>query len=213
MLRIRLLVLLFLSSWNLAAKIDTVSAGDREIIRIRPGVMVRTTELWTMGNSSFDSDVGLRLGVEYERLFPAHAVSWGLLFEPAFESFSTAKATLFQPEVIAEVNYQAIDLNVGIRCYLAPGDGSRIALSVGTCFPILLHSQISYYYDYPGKPEAGMPYEFRIDGIPWSAGLGWWRKRLGVELRYSARKIAPAPFGGSLNGMDLLVSYTLLSLK
>ncbi len=213
MLRISLVIFLLLSSWSLVAKVDTLSTGNREILRVRPGMIVRTLELWTMGNPSFDSDLGFRLGVEYERLFRTRGASWGLLFEPAFESFSTAKTTLFRPEVIAEADYRAIDFNLGIRCHLAPGDGSRIALSVGTCFPLLLQSQISYYYNYPGKPEAGLPSEIRVDGIPWSAGLGWWKDRFGVEFRYSTRKVTPLVIEGSFYGIDILVAYTLISFK
>ncbi|MCZ4318348.1 hypothetical protein O4H26_05035 [Aequorivita viscosa] len=95
-------------------------------LSIRPGVTFSSFSMQRRGDAqvNFDSNTGIRIGVEAEYIFPFNNGKWSVFVEPTYRSYKTEKEILyvdmitFQKYTTVSVNYTSIELPLGGRHYM-----------------------------------------------------------------------------------------------
>jgi hypothetical protein len=102
-------------------------------LTVRPGVTFSSLSLIKEGDEriNFDSQTGLRVGLELEYILPFNNDKWSAFIEPTYRSYNAEKEYLyvdfgsFQRTTLININYSAIELPVGMRHYFfASSDGA-----------------------------------------------------------------------------------------
>lgn len=126
-------------------------------------------------------DRGFRAGIEYERPFPNRTRAWSGAVEISYQAF-TANRDAYYPSWF---EYEALEMNIGLRRYFDFSESVRCALLVGTALSVNQTAKEQYTYlvvHYTGTNIED--YEWRP---PLIAGIGITVHRFTLEFRYSYR--------------------------
>lgn len=160
----------------------------------------------------FTNETGYQLGLSGEFILPFYGNKFAIAFEPAYQNF--------QAEMLTEgiqgfsdtttVDYQSIELPVGLRHYFYLNDKTRIFVNAFYEFDFRLVSDINYF-KFPGN------YKRREPGACFSGGFGAdYNSRYRIELRYSSNRNivqditgANSDWNGNYSEFTILVGYKL----
>lgn len=176
----------------------------------RPGLNYSSLDvhnIYTGSRYTYLGHFGIRFGVEAEFIAPFHKNKWGLIIEPTYQSFKSEQTQespfISGGVVLAKVNYQSMELPLGLRHYFFLNENSKIFMNVSYVFDFAPNSSIKFL-----REDGSIFNELEIQSEPnIGFGIGYkYKDRYGLEIRYhTIREI--------LNGYYIWVSeYKTLSV-
>ena len=140
-------------------------------------------------DTKFGNKSSIGYGIEVEYIFPFNKNKWSVFIEPTYQNYKAEQTTdaknVYGGKILSEVNYNSIEIPVGIRYYFFINSNSKIFIN--TCF----------IFDYSSKTSI----EFkRADGSSYNSldinsknnlaiGIGYkLNDKYGVEFRYQTKR-------------------------
>lgn len=186
-------------------------------LSVKPGL--NSTNL-TIKNaaSGWENDLGhalnFRFGIEAEYILPYNRNKWGIILEPSYQYFNsknTKEANNVSGGILAtEVNYQSIELPIGIRHYFFINDKSKIYIN------------LSYIRDLNNagslvklsRGDGSVLNSFKIkSGQNMSLGIGYnFMNRYIIEMRYNTKRNVLSDYlfwDSEYKAFSIILGYTL----
>lgn len=162
-------------------------------LTIRPGLNYSSLEIQSAAIDSrdfdFESNIGVRLGIEAELILPYNKNKWSIIIEPTYQYFKSEQtkeiSNISGGILVAKVNYKSIELPVGVRHFFYLNDNSK------------LFANISYIVDFAGnstieflRQDQTIVSSLEIkSGSSIAIGIGYKLKDMyGIEMRYCASR-------------------------
>lgn len=148
-------------------------------VKIVPGVQYASATILDGYNpknndksGQLDGSLNFRLGLEMEYVLPFNKNKWGFIIEPSYQS-SDASGQIKTHSL--SIDYNSIEIAVGIRYRIFLSQQSNIFLNVftGPSFPINSTIDLKQDSPYNVSPSANV-----------SFGVGYVIKKFGAEIRY-----------------------------
>lgn len=99
-------------------------------------------------NTDFGHKLGFGLGVELEFVLPFNKNKWSIFVEPTYQSFKadkTREVTNISGQIlIAEVDYNSIEIPIGVRHYFFLNSNSKLFLNFAYVVEVALDSTIEF---------------------------------------------------------------------
>jgi len=154
-------------------------------------------------NTEFDIKNGFKLGLESEFVLPVRRNKWALTVEPTFQYFRDSQPLDYET---VSVNYQYLDLALGIRHYFYFDNNSKFFLNGFVLFSFDLNSSIDY--------SSGT--ELDIKTYPnFAAGFGYqFNDKFSVECRYQTRRQILADYvnwDAQFNALSLVFGFVIFN--
>lgn len=115
-------------------------------LSLRPGLNYSNLQLKGFRNIDFNNKFSSRFGIEVEFILPYNKNKWGVIIEPTYQYFKSEKATETKHVsggiLISKVNYQSIELPIGIRHYFFLNDQSKIFADLSYLLDFYVNSLI-----------------------------------------------------------------------
>ncbi|MDR7132361.1 hypothetical protein J2X69_004728 [Algoriphagus sp. 4150] len=96
----------------------------------------------------FDGKLGFRFGIESEFVLPFNKNKWSIIVEPTYQYYKTEKTTetkiVSGGFLVSKVNYQSIELPIGVRHYFFINDKSKIFVDISYVFDFSTNSSIKF---------------------------------------------------------------------
>lgn len=143
-------------------------------LSVRPGINISNLE-FDFGYIDIDlgNKLNLRFGIESEFILPFNKNKWGIIIEPTYQYYKSDKTTetnnVSGGIIVTEVNYQSIELPIGVRHYFFLNDKSKV------------YANISYIFDYNKTSKIKLT---RKDGTIINSLEIKSRRNLGLEIGY-----------------------------
>jgi hypothetical protein len=157
-------------------------------------------------NTTFDTPVCFKPGVEIEYIIPSETQQWSIFIAPSYLSFHTSKnVRLFTStswlDGTMKMRYSFFDIPIGIRRYWDLDNGCDFFLDAA--YVLVMNSNASLVID----PYANFnpAYLQAKDGSGMTLGAGFSFRNLSAEIRYSLR-------GGYLSSWDSQCQDITLSI-
>lgn len=152
-------------------------------LSIRPGLNFSSlsikNSISNAGDTDFDNEFGLRIGIESEFILPFNRNKWAIFLEPTYQYFTSEKE-LNTHFIKATVDYSSIELPVGLRHYFFLNENSKLFFNGSYIFDFRLKSEVDF--------EFGTDLESKTRGN-FAFGLGYKHNdRYIVELRYQTNR-------------------------
>lgn len=117
--------------------------------------------------SDFGNQLGLRFGLEAEFIMPFNRDKWSVFIEPTYQSFKTVDGA----GPFASINYNSIEIPIGLRHYLFLSELSKFFVNA------------AFVFDFSGESTIGNLEVKTSSNLVF--GLGYkHNNKYGVELRY-----------------------------
>ncbi|NIK92608.1 porin family protein [Mangrovimonas sp. CR14] len=181
-------------------------------VSLRPGVTFSSLELLSpdptsivLGDVDYGQQKGIRVGVELELVLPAGKNKWAVFFEPTYQAF---KASNDEPIGIFEyestIDYQALDLNLGLRHYFVLSEKSKLFINASHAFVINFGDS---KVDFDGRSDL----DIKSQGF-FAFGLGYkFMDRMSAEIRYSTNRNLLGEYGNwntNFTSVSVILGYT-----
>lgn len=102
----------------------------------------------SLKNTNFDNELGLRIGAEVEFILPFNKNKWGIILEPTYQSYKSKKITdvsnVSGGKLIGKVNYNSIEVPLGIRHYLFLKKNTKLFINASFIFNLSSNSIIEF---------------------------------------------------------------------
>lgn len=106
-------------------------------LTLRPGIKSTSLSInnrrLNLSDTNFDNELGLSLGIEIELIMPFNKNKWSFIIEPTYQYYKSEKTkidnsfNLIIPEtIVSNVDYESIELPIGIRHYFFLNNNSKI---------------------------------------------------------------------------------------
>ena len=163
-------------------------------LNIRPGI---TSSQISISNSSmstpdydrdFDSKIGYRFGLEAEFFLPFNKNKWAVIFEPTYVGgYKAEKSRLdsrTNEELKGSIQYNAIELPLGVRYYMFLNNNSSIFLNGQLVMEQAINSEVYSVY----SSQRNTTLELK-PGTSFALGLGYkFQQKYSVEFRANLGK-------------------------
>lgn len=164
-------------------------------LTVRPGADLSSLSVFGFSGHitqlDFGNKINARLGIEAEFILPFNKNKWGILVEPCYHNFQSERVTetpnAFGGRLVSIVNYQTIDLFVGLRHYFFLSDNSSIFVNLaGKILEKNFDSAIEI------RRADGTLYEsyvIKSARLNYAMGLGFkYKNRYSLEMRHQTKK-------------------------
>lgn len=192
-----------------------LSKRDAFNLTIRPGINSSSLNIWNISFDTRDTDFGtkinFRLGLEAEFIMSFNKSKWSIIAEPTYQYFKS-KTTLpestdvmFNPELDVMVNYQSLELPIGVRHYFFLNKKSKVFLNAGFIFDISGNSIIDFDSDSAEDLEINSNINFYL-------GAGFkFLDRFSAEARYLTNRdiFNYTLWSNDYKTLSLIFGYTL----
>ena len=125
---------------------------------IRPRVTLSSLSASRSNYQDFDfeNQVGFSAGIEAEFILPFNRNKWAIMIEPTYQSYDASI-----PSEPIKVDYQALELPLGLRHYFYVNDNSKISLSFAFQVTLPFQSEVIHYsnVEWEIKNTANMAFE------------------------------------------------------
>ncbi|MFC0184304.1 Outer membrane protein beta-barrel domain-containing protein [Pseudarcicella hirudinis] len=153
--------------------------------------------------SFYNNLIGYRIGLEAEIKLPFNKQKWALFIEPSFHSLKQTKES---QNLSVDVNYQSIEIPLGIRHYFFLNQNIKMNANIGYVFDFPQKSSSIVFngsnvfdslYPNPSNPFAGL-------------GINY-RDKLSFELRYNYSRSLLLNLNSGIiyNYLSFIVGYKL----
>lgn len=183
-------------------------------ITIRPGFNYST---FSVHNSTYSllndktKTAGLRLGLEAEFFLPYYKNSWGIIFEPSFQhyrsAFSIEQSQIQRGLKISKVEYQSVDMQVGLRRYFFLNQNSKVFINASYGPNFITKTNIAYKFSIG---HSGV-----ISDKSWATNLAFGtgfklNNKYSLEARYRTRRYHPSlAWQSDYSPFTVTLGYTL----
>lgn len=184
-------------------------------LSIRPGVTFSSFSLQRFGEDEigFDTNTGIRIGLEAEYILPFNNGKWSIFIEPTYRNYKTEKNVLYREMItfdkytLISVEYNSIELPVGGRHYMFLNQDAAIFVNAAVIMDITtLDSSIAstntQRYTLNVSADAAVAF-----------GLGFrFKNKYSVEARYhSPRQLLNYEnFNSAYNSFAIIAGYNFL---
>ncbi len=182
-------------------------------ISLKPGISSSSLGVYpSNGNDrksvSFDKQLRLRFGVEFEFVMPFNKGKWALFTEPAYQSFKGEEIinfNSFNPSVEVAIDYSSVELPLGIRYYMYLN--SRTKMFINAAYVIDIHGPTELKYEGISNLEVNTAPNL-------SLGVGYkFRNTFSVELRRGFTREMfryNSYWKGNYNTISFIFGYTII---
>jgi hypothetical protein len=96
----------------------------------------------------FDYEPRFRLGIEAEFILPYNKNKWGIIIEPVYQNYKSTKLKKKNDVnggvLVSNINYQSIELPIGVRQYYFLNDKSKLFTDISFLFDFTKNSSIIF---------------------------------------------------------------------
>ena len=142
-------------------------------------------------DADFDTQLGVRLGIEAEFIMPFNKNKWGLIIEPTYQFYKAENN-------LSTVDYTSIELPIGIRHYFFLNDNSKIFVNG------------SFIADFANGTIAGLEIK---SGVNFAFGIGYKNNdKYILELRYHTKRDLFRNYqfwSSNYNTISVILGYSL----
>ncbi|MFK7946871.1 MAG: outer membrane beta-barrel protein [Saprospiraceae bacterium] len=181
--------------------------------RFKTSSLSITDDDGSISDVMFDNQNSFSIGLETEVVLPFQKNKWSLFFEPTYSQFKgeTAVSTNFTiGDFVIIVDYQSIDLPLGLRHYFFLNDNSKIFVNAIASYdfnldktPVILKRKDS---------DVGRTL-YTSDSFNWAFGVGYKLKdRFNIEIRYQTQRdfmFLVKNWNAEFQTTSLILGYTL----
>lgn len=162
-------------------------------LTIRPGINYSSLEIQHSQTGSrdtdFGNDIGVRFGIETEFILPFNKNKWGIIIEPTYQYFKSEQSqevnNVSGGIIVSKVDYQSVELPVGLRHYLYFNDNSKLFINLSYVFDFAHNSTIEFFRQ-DGSTLSTLEIEPRRNI---AMGIGYkFKDTYGIEMRYSTSR-------------------------
>lgn len=142
-------------------------------------------------NTDFGSEIGFGFGIEAEFILPFNKNKWGILVEPTYQNFKSKKTTevgysLAGGKLISEVNYNSIEIPLGLRHYLFLNNNSKVFINASFIFDSSSKSSIEFKRD---DNSSVISPDIKTSKPNLAFGIGYkLNDKFGLEMRYQTSR-------------------------
>lgn len=149
---------------------------------IRPGVVYQSANIYNSvlltAGANFDKNITYRMGAEFEFILPFNNSKWAITVEPSFQKY---KNEVTHKSLPLSVDFNAIDLPIGLRHYFYLSKESKVFLNLNYFLNFTTGSKM-YYGQYSQDYDVNPSNNF-------GGGIGYsYRNRFSLEFRYSLKR-------------------------
>lgn len=187
-------------------------------LNIRPGFNSSSLSIENslINNRDFDfgNEFAFRLGIEAEMIFPFNKNKWSVIMEPTYRQGYKSEKSRENSNVsggilVSKVNYNSIELPIGLRHYFYLNDDSKIFLNLSYVFDFPSDSSIQFF-----RNDGSMLDELEIrTNNNLLLGLGYkYNDRYSLEFRYQTSReiLGRNPnWTSKFNTVSLILGYSL----
>ncbi len=208
-----------------ASKEETKAARSQFSIKITSGVSVVSTLAEGFYNSNLnvtlDNKIVFKLGAEAEYVLPYNKNKWSVFINPTYQKYQDEKDYTISSGFIAnpeklyniKINYNSIQLPIGVRHYMFLNEISKIFISVFYSIDVAGKTNIEY------KNKTGTNSSSSLESrSPNNLGLGLgynFKNKFTAELRLNARKelMNYLYYSAKYTSLDFIISYRIFNTK
>ena len=153
-------------------------------------------------STDFENKTTWRLGMEVEFILPFYKNKWSLFAEPTYQFYNST--AIFNNKILT-IDYQSIELPLGIRHYFYLNNDSKIFLNTGFTFDFKFNSNIDYIVLGEELPVSS------VGNLMTGAGYNY-KDIFNVEFRYSIRRELLNNYGSlkaSYSSLSIILGYYL----
>ena len=179
-------------------------------LTIRPGINYSSIEIENSVKNDareidFGNEISFRFGTEAEFILPFNKNKWGVIIEPTFQYYKSENTeesmNLTGGVLVRKINYQSIDIPLGIRHYHFFNDDSKIFANISYIFSFSNNSVIDF-----SRSDGSSVSSLKINSRR-NIGLGVGYKfldRYSMEIRYQTNKDILAKYANWSSGYRTL---------
>ena len=196
---------------------ETQRKTDFFHITIRPGITNNNFDMEKSGidyrDSKFENKLGFRLGAELEMVLPFNKNKWSFFAEPTFLYLKaeTSRETdlVFGGKLITKINYNAIELPVGVRHYFFLNDKSKLFVN-GCALVNLMHHSVVNFEQFDGGALSKLNIS---SNICLGVGAGYkYNDKYSLEFRYYLNRDILTDYvdwNSNFKSLNIVFGYTL----
>ena len=177
-------------------------------LSLRPGLNFSTAYLQT-SQIDYESAMGLRIGLEFEMVFPFNKNKWSILLEPTYRNYQAdgSSAGAITPGLTSPaIDYPSIEFAIGARHYMYVSESTAVYLSVYLLNDMELDASLN--------STGFTTRSFEIDPVSnfaFGAGIKY-NKKISMEFRYDTKREllkGPSRPYTEFNNISVILGYTL----
>ena len=131
---------------------EEINDKDAFNLTLRPGVNLGHLKIENSDspsrNINFDKKINVRFGIEAEFILPFNKDKWSIITEPTYQYYASTQSKETQSIsggiIVSEVDYQSIELPIGVRHYFYLNNSSKIFTNVSYVFDFAINSSVEY---------------------------------------------------------------------
>ncbi|MCW3788237.1 hypothetical protein [Plebeiibacterium sediminum] len=185
-------------------------------LSIRPGITNNNFDMEKSGidyrDSKFENKIGFRLGAELELVLPFNKNKWSVFAEPTFQYLKaeTSRETdmVFGGKLITKINYNAVELPIGVRHYFFLNDKSKLFVN-GCALVNVMHNSELKFEQTNGAELSSLDISSNIClGI----GAGYKYDKYSLEVRYYLNRDILTDYvdwNSNFKSLNIVFGYTL----
>lgn len=204
-------------------KENTQKTKSQFFIKITTGVsmvsLAVSDEANSLHNTEFDNKTIFKFGAEAEYILPYNKNKWSIFINPAYQkyqdekNYSVPSGFMAFPDIQynVKVDYNAVQLPVGIRHYMFLNEKSKIFINAAYTFDIVSSVDIAY----TTKTGTSDATKFKgRSGSNLAFGLGYnFKNKFSAEIRLNTKKelvnYAYTYYSAKYSAIDFIFSYTI----
>lgn len=199
---------------NTAVAVKEKNSGKINI-HLRPRVNFSSYEISNEiinYHNNLDSKPHFGFGVEVEWILPFNKNRWSVITEPSYRQYKAegeGRSGHAGNQRIAEVDYKAIEIPLGLRHYFFLNDDSRLFLNAQAAMFFPMNSKVNLI-DGNGTVYQELVFKQSLHA---SVGAGYsFKNKYGAEFRYYAKNqtLNHIHWLGELSTFSLILSYNIL---
>jgi hypothetical protein len=188
---------------------------------IRPGLNYSSLEINNSApdsrdtgfGSKFGSNFGIRFGVEAEFILPFNKNKWRIIVEPTYQYYKSEQSketSNFSGGIlVSKVDYESIELPIGIRHYFHLNDESKLFTNISYVLDFARSSTIDFF-----RQDNSMLNSLEVKSRPNVAmGIGYkFEDKYNIEMRYSRSRNILGDYllwGADYRTISIIIGYTL----
>lgn len=186
--------------------------GKSFFIKLKPGVNYGSMKIkkgLNAGGVKMDNNLSFKVGVENEFILPFNNDKWSIFIEPSYTSYKGE--TYYGPsnKIKLNVNFNYIELGLGLRHYLFLNPNSKLNFNVGLIHDLPVNSEIIYYMNNPLDPTLN---DFQVTpsinfGVGYNYNKFSFEVNLGLGREIKGSKIVPNNYDLQWKSMYQNVSF------
>jgi hypothetical protein len=163
---------------------------------------------------NFDQRLNFRLGIETEFIFPFNKNKWSIILDPTYQHFKSEKSTNVSTVsggiLVTKLNYQSVELPVGIRHNFFLNDKSKIYLNIALIIDFKFNSNIEM-----SRNDGSILYSLDINprnNYVFGSGFKF-NDKFSIEIQYQTNREILGKYlfwNSNFQTLSVILGYTLI---